>query len=152
MNRVQAWETASSITPGELVPTAPATVRMSENLVRDPESKVFGARVVGLLARDLAQLVWALATRRRPVQKLTKLLGENNLLGSAGEFGLLFAFLARRPDARRVKGEPTVSVDDLREMFVDRRLPDGWEVWAKSRLDWVVSTSALSASAAWAYR
>jgi hypothetical protein len=32
---------------------------------------------------------------------LTKLLGEDNLIGSCGEFGLLFAFLGHAPRRRR---------------------------------------------------
>ena len=87
------------------------------------------------------------ATHRDIEKKLTKLTGEDNLVGSAGEFGLLFAFVANRPGAREIGGEPAVSVDDLRVMFLDKRLPDGWENWKKTRIDWVKNTSALAISA-----
>ena len=69
--------------------------------------------------------------------KLTKLLGEDNLVGSAGEFGLLFAFFANKPDARQVDGEPAIAVSDLQAIFVDKRFPEGWRSWKKSRADWV---------------
>lgn len=136
---------------------------IAENLAKDPRSKVLGLRVGGLLARDLAELVASggPAILRRLIgpeeesdrahrnleQKLTRLLGEDNLLGSPGEFGLLFAFLANKPGAKRVEGDANVSVDDLRAMFIDKRLPSGWENWKKTRLDWVTNTSALAVSA-----
>jgi len=75
--------------------------------------------------------------------KLTKLLGEDNLVGAAGEFGLLFAFLANKSDAKQVDGEPTIAVSDLQAMFVDKRFPEGWRNWRKSRADWVKNTTAL---------
>jgi hypothetical protein len=140
---------------------------IAENLVRDPESKVVGSRVAALLARDVADLAGTAGSavltrvaasprasgsaRRRLAQRLTKLLGANNLLGSAGEFGLLFAFVANRPGARTRRGDPTVSVDDLRAMFLDKRLPEGWDTWKKTRRDWVVNASALAVHAAIAY-
>jgi hypothetical protein len=90
-------------------------------------------------------------THRDTEVKLTKLLGENNLAGSAGEFGLLFAFLANKPGAKEVEGEPAVAVEDLQAMFVDKHLPDGWETWKKSRIDWVRNTTGLMISAAKEY-
>src|ERR1700681_1743513 len=80
-------------------------------------------------------------------QKLTKLLGDDNLVGSAREVGLLFAFLANTPDAHEEDGEPTVSVTDLETMFVQEKLPSGWELWRKTRADWVRNTTALLMSA-----
>ncbi|HZM98212.1 MAG TPA: hypothetical protein VFB70_02410 [Pyrinomonadaceae bacterium] len=32
-------------------------------------------------------------------------------------------------------------------MFVEKRLPAGWEAWKKSRIDWVKNTKALYDSA-----
>jgi hypothetical protein len=52
-------------------------------------------------------------------EKYTKLLGEDNLVGSAGEFGLLFALLANRPDAKELDGEPTVPLRDVEAMFLE---------------------------------
>jgi hypothetical protein len=150
-----------------LVRRADAARFIAENLVRDPESQVVGLRVTALLARDLADFARIAgrsvlrrvagsppasdSARRSLDQSLTKLLGDNNLLGSAGEFGLLLALVMNQPGARRVQGDPTVSVDDLRAMFIDKRLPDGWESWKKTRRDWVFNASALAVRAAIAY-
>jgi len=136
---------------------------IAENLLKDPKSKVFEKNTAALLASDLVGFVHttgsalvrklfgshedASTTHREMEEKLTKLLGEDNLVGSAGEFGLLFAFLANQPGAREVDGEPTVTVQDLKAMFVDKQLPEGWETWKKSRIDWVRNTTALLVSA-----
>lgn len=141
---------------------------IAENLLADRESKVFGSRTMALLAGDFLDLVEtggaALMTRlfgsgdeagthhRDVEEKLTRLLGEDNLVGSAGEFGLLFAFLAHKPDAREIDGEPAVAVADLRAMFMDKRLPAGWEGWKKTRRDWARNTTALLVAAAREYR
>ncbi len=141
---------------------------IAENLMNDPQSKVFGKNTVALLASDLVQFVETTGlglmtklfgsdedadkTHRDVEEKLTKLLGDDNLVGSAGEFGLLFAFLANRPGARVVDGEPAVAVQDLKAMFVDKHLPAGWEDWSKSRIDWVINTTGLLISAGKAYR
>ena len=140
---------------------------IAENLRRDPKSKVAGAYVAGLLARDLGAVVRATvpaalarlfgaeearSDRPREVAKhITKLTGEDNLVGSAGEFGLLFAFLGRKPGAVEVDGEPAVAIEDVRSMFVDKRLPPGWQSWKKLRADWVGHTTALILSAAKEY-
>lgn len=141
---------------------------IAENLLRDPKSKVADLNTAELLAGDVLRLFGtassALAsklfgadkgggtTHREVEEKLTKLTGENNLVGSAGEFGLLFAFVANKPGAKKVHGEPAVDVDDLKTMFVNKRLPNGWETWKKSRVDWVTNTTGLLLSAAKEYR
>jgi len=141
---------------------------IAENLLKDPKSKVFGKNTTALLASDLFEFVGttgsalmtklsgsdeaARTTHRDIEEKLTQLLGEDNLVGSAGEFGLLFAFLANKPGAKQVGGEPAVAVEDLKAMFVDKHLPDGWETWKKSRIDWVRNTIGLLISAGKEYR
>jgi hypothetical protein len=135
---------------------------IAENLIKDPKSKVADLNTFELLANDVGGLLetagsallgklgfgkQADATHRDIEKKLTKLTGEDNLVGSAGEFGLLFAFLVNRPGAREIGGEPAVAVEDLRIMFLDKRLPDGWENWKKTRIDWVTNTTALAISA-----
>ena len=144
---------------------------IAENLLKDPKSKVFGKDTAALLASDALQVgetigSWLIrklrklfgfdegpnTTHRDIEKKLTKLTGEDNLVGSAGEFGLLFAFLANKPDARQLDGEPAVAVQDLKAMFVDRHLPNGWEIWKKSRRDWVINTTALIISGGEEYR
>ena len=140
---------------------------IAENLVKDPSSKVFGKNTATLLTKDLVDFVEttgsalkdtlfgsdddAKTTHRDIEIKLTRLMGEDNLVGSSGEFGLLFAFLANRPGVRDVGNEPAVSVEDLTAMFVDKRLPDGWETWKKSRTDWVRNTVGLVISASREY-
>ena len=136
---------------------------IAENLLKDPKSKVFGIHTTALLANDLLAFVETIAPAwmKRPFgsgedtstahreleEKYTKLLGEGNLVGSAGEFGLLFALLANRPDAKELDGEPTVPLRDVEAMFLEKRLPDGWETWKKSRLDWLENTTGLLISA-----
>jgi len=140
---------------------------IAENLHRDPKSKVFGASVARLLADDLGSFVASVGPdllerlrgsndvvngpHRELEEKLTKLLGEDNLVGSCGEYGLMFAFLAHRPGARELDREPALFVEDLRSMFVDKRFPDGWEKWRKTRGDWVTNITALMVSAGKAY-
>ena len=140
---------------------------IAENLVKDPSSKVVEVKTAALLTKDLVDLVQttgsalkdtlfgsdddAKTTHRDIEIKLTKLMGEDNLVGSSGEFGLLFAFLANRPGARSVGNEPAVSVEDLTAMFVDKHLPDGWETWRKSKTDWVRNTVGLLISASREY-
>jgi hypothetical protein len=143
---------------------------IAENLIKDPNSKVADLNTAELLAGDVANLLEtgaraagaALArlfgsdkgggaTHREVEEKLTRLTGENNLVGSAGEFGLLFAFLVNKPTAKKVQGEPALDVDDLRLMFVEKRFPNGWETWKKSRVDWVTNTTGLLLSAAREY-
>ena len=132
---------------------------IAENLINDSQSKLFASGVAELLASDLRSFVMtigpvllerlrgsqqeAAASNRALEQKLTKLLGEDNLVGSAGEFGLLFAFLANKPGAHQIDGEPSIAVFDVEVMFVDKRFPDGWENWKKSRADWVTNTTSL---------
>jgi hypothetical protein len=141
---------------------------IAENLLKDPKSKVFGKKTSALLVGDLIEFVETIGsalmsklfgsdkdtntTHRDIEEKLTKLTGEDNLVGSAGEFGLLFAFLVNKPDAKEVEGEPAVDVQDLKAMFVNKQLPDGWETWKKSRIDWVRNTIGLMISAGKEYR
>lgn len=138
---------------------------IAENLRRDPKSKVFGASVAGLLARDLGQFVASIGPallerlrgspdeglHRELDEGLTRLTGEDNLVGSSGEYGLLFAFFANRPGAKGVDGEPALPLEDVESMFVHKRLPEGWETWRKTRADWIANTTALIVSAGKAY-
>lgn len=137
---------------------------IAENLLKDPKSKVFEKNTAVLLGSDLIDFVKTtgsaltsklsgdVSTTHRDVEeKLTQLSGEDNLVGSAGEFGLLFAFLANKSRANEAEGEPAVTVQDLKSMFVDKHLPEGWETWKKSRLDWVKNTTGLLISASKEY-
>ncbi|MBV9927554.1 MAG: hypothetical protein JOZ96_21230 [Acidobacteria bacterium] len=161
------FERLTSRAQGGLIKRSEVGHFIAENVLRDPNSKVSDAETLKLLGRDLKGLAKAVvvaflggfrgsdrdteAAHRAFFEKLTRLAGEENLVGSAGEFGLLFAFLAHSPRTREVGGEPAVSVEDLRAMFVEKRLPDGWETWKKSWGDWVKSTNKLFLSAAAEY-
>ena len=78
------------------------------------------------------------------LEQLTNLAGEDNLVGSAGEFGLLFAFFANREGETE---EATVAVEDVRAMMQDLRLPDGWDTWPKQARDWVHATARITVHA-----
>ena len=134
---------------------------IAENLMRDPDSKVLP---VGRLALDLfgvvdevGDTIWAKLTGRHSerdevelLEKLTKLAGEDNLVGSAGEFGLLFAFFENRPGKDK-KDDPGIPLADVKEMMMNHRFPEGWETWPKNATDWVHSTTKLTAHAAKEY-
>jgi hypothetical protein len=138
---------------------------IAENLARDPNAKVLSHRTMALLADDFVKLIGSginfigdlvnpnqAKSHRELEEKLTRLLAEDNLVGSAGEFGLLFAFFANKPGSRPIDAEPAIELSDLRLMFVEKRFPAGWESWKKTRLDWVTNTTGLTISAANAYR
>jgi hypothetical protein len=148
---------------GDLLNWSSTARFIAENLKRDPEAKINMPMVAGFLVRDLGNVLRATGrvvkgiffdsaqheamADRTLQQKLTQLLGEDNLVGSSGEFGLLFAFLANSPGTEVLEDEPALSFSDVRGMFVDKRLPDGWEGFKKSREDWVGHTAFLLRSA-----
>jgi hypothetical protein len=160
------FERLTSLAKDGLVKRSDVGRFIAQNLLNDPKSKVDVKTATMPLVSDLvafgkgvhefvASLFGSGADRseaHRSVQeRLTKILGENNLIGSAGEFGLLFAFFANKPGAKKVDGEPAVAVEDLKAMFVEKRFPDGSENWKKSWADWAENTTALAASAAKEY-
>jgi hypothetical protein len=142
---------------------------IADNVARDPDAHAPGLGTALLLGKDLISLaesaVAALRNRalgthepgaeREVFTRLTRLLGESHLIGSAGEFGLLAAFLARSPGTKKLDAalgsEPAYAVADLTAMFREQRLPDGWQSWPKTILDWAVSTAAIAAAAELAY-
>jgi hypothetical protein len=135
---------------------------IAENVFADPKSTVLTKDTAPQFAHDFFALMKALtlaavgfdddANHRDVQEAFTKLTGEDNLVASSGEFGLLFAFLVNKPGAKELDGEPAVSVDDLKVMFVDKGLPAGWETWKKSRIDWVKNTRGLLESAREEYK
>ncbi len=138
---------------------------IAENLRKDPNAKVFGGSAVKLLAKDLGGFVESTGPalleklenkvkgtkstvqERKAYEALTKTLGADNLVGSAGEFGLLMAFLEHKPGAQKLDGEPALSVADLKSMFKDKKLPDGWETWPKTKIGWMTNSTALAIAA-----
>lgn len=134
---------------------------IAENLMLDVGAKVLPiGRIAGDLFGLADEVIDSLVARLRRRhserdevelrEKLTKLAGEDNLVGAAGEFGLLFAFLARRPEP---DGQEKIGIrlSDVEQMFVHHRFPDGWADWPKFASDWVHSTTALTAAATKAY-
>lgn len=138
---------------------------IAENLHKDPNAKVFGTAVAKLLAHDLGHFVASVGpgllerlhgqeNRSHQIEleeRLTKLAGEDNLVGSSGEYGLLFAFLAKSPATKEFDREPALAVEDVESMFVDKRLPKGWETWKKTRADWIINSTALMIGGGRAY-
>jgi hypothetical protein len=135
------------------------------NLHRDPNSKVFGAAIARVLAKDLGHFVVSVGpgllerlhgneNRSHQIEleeRLTKLTGEDNLVGSSGEYGLLFAFLAKSPATKELDREPALALEEVESMFVHKRFPKGWETWKKTRADWTINSTALMMSAGKAY-
>ena len=126
---------------------------IAENVFRDQESTVLGKDSLSIFAGDFRELFTAITLTHRDIQeKFTKLIGRDHIAASSGEFGLLFAFLANKPGAEELEGEPALAVEDLKLMFVDKQLPAGWETWEKSAIDWIQNTRGLQDSAREEYR
>lgn len=126
---------------------------IAENLKRDPDAQVLPALQ---LIRDTARLLDEFkdvilgddeSEKTETIEALTKLLGDDHLVASAGEWGLLFAFLKNSPNS----DDGDISLADVRPMFVDKRLPAGWEKWEKSALTWIRATLRLTKDASFAY-
>ena len=92
------------------------------------------------------------ATEREFIERVTKVLGQDNIIGSAGEFALFFAFVAHQPNAKKINGELAISVEDLRSMFFHTGFPAGWKESKKTTHDWVVATSHMVIAAEKEYR
>ena len=135
------------------------------NVAADPNAKAPSLKTALSLAKDVGSLAGQVASSlkdkatgksnpeadRKVYEKLTKTLGEDNLIGSAGEYGLMAAFLANSPKTTQVRHglgkEPAYSVDDLKAMFKDKQFPVGWETWKKPSAAWAVSTGAIALAA-----
>jgi hypothetical protein len=126
---------------------------IADNLKGDPNSKVLpawqlikdAARLLGefkdvVLGGDESQITEAF-------EALTKLLGADNLAGSAGEWGLLFAFLKNITNS----DDGDIALSEVEAMFVDKRFPVGWETWQKTASSWIKATLRLTKDAAFAY-
>jgi hypothetical protein len=153
---------------GEVIRCNEVGKYIAENLIRDPRSKVSGTAVANMLASDVGGDLVAFASLAheelhqrlnskantpeadRLYEALTKTLGEDNLVGSAGEFGLLFAFLLQSPKTVHFGLAPAIAVDDVTPMFGAagvRTFPSGWETWKKTKFDWTESTICLTHAA-----
>jgi hypothetical protein len=129
---IENFDRLAALAKNDLIKRSDIGHFIAENLRRDPRSKVNVADVAELWAQDVAALAKAIsaalisrlvqpdehAAKARVIEeKFTKLLGEDNLVGSSGEFGLLLAFLGRGLRSNQVDGELAVSLEDVRAMF-----------------------------------
>jgi hypothetical protein len=51
-----------------------------------------------------------------------------------------------------IDGEPALSLETVRGMFLRKTFPDGWQSWPKTRAGWVLHTTHLMLSADKEYR
>ncbi|SET51374.1 hypothetical protein SAMN05216326_1324 [Nitrosomonas marina] len=128
---------------------------IAENLARDPDSKVDSKEAAKLVLQDISDLhtqggdfikekIKSFFTNEYSTEQsdqkgefaeaLTKVAGENNLVVSAGEFGLLFAFFANKPDAKTIDSQPVLSVADLTLMFKDKKTSAGLGCLGKNKI------------------
>jgi hypothetical protein len=63
------------------------------------------------------------------------------LIGSAGEFGLLFAFFANRGNGDK---QTSLNISDLEATMAQLQLPDSWKFWRKEVVDWVHATARIA--------
>jgi hypothetical protein len=126
---------------------------IADNLKQDPNAQVLPAWE---LIKDTARLLNEFkdvvlggdeSESTEAFEALTRLLGEDHLVASAGEWGLLFAFLNNSPNS----DDGDIALSDVTAMFVDKQLPDGWETWKKSALSWIKATLRLTKDASFAY-
>lgn len=126
---------------------------IADNLRRDEHAQVFPGweiikDVINLLDEFKDTLLDKDANEKTEVNEaLTKLLGEDHLMASAGEWALLFAFLQNSPKS----DDGDIALSDVKLMFVDKQFPQGWETWKKSSLSWVKLTLRITKDAALAY-
>lgn len=119
---------------------------IAENVRNDPTS---ASLPLAIWAREAADL-FANPDEAEVQQSLARIAGSNNLLGSAGEFGLLLAFLHNSPRTRdRDAKDPAFSRDEIAAMFRehDKKLPDDRRSWKKTAKDWLLHTHALAKGA-----
>ena len=132
---------------------------IAENLIRDPKSKVADLNTAELLAGDVLNLVETAGSAL--VNKLLVLIkaaalpivrwkkSSPNLpakiIWSAQLENLVCFSLSWQINRTRRKCQVNrrLRLTDLKTMFVDKRLPGGWETWKKSRVDWVTNTTRL---------
>jgi hypothetical protein len=128
---------------------------IADNAHRDERTRSDRSNALPMLGRILGNVAEPLLERFRGrafahqdhvrfLQDFTSAISGDDVVRSAGEFGLLFALLAKAPDA--VHGK--IKMSDVEAMMVRSELPAGWRDWPKSLGDWVESTGEI-AFAAW---
>jgi len=128
---------------------------IADNVHKDERTRSDRSNALPLLGRILGNVADHLLERFhgrafehqdhvRFLQDFTSAISGDDLVRSAGEFGLLFALLANGPGA--VHGK--IKMSDVEAMMVRSELPEGWRDWPKTLADWVESTGEI-AFAAW---
>lgn len=137
----------------------------------DPNLKVWGAKVFALLGIDFAKAFTAAGpalfeeakerftnapTLGGPaevdfLQKLTKFTGENTLIASSGEWGLIGAFFEHAPGVKQADGTLKIPMDQLEAAFLKKELPAGADSWEKNASGWVRATTQILLAAAKEY-
>jgi len=122
------------------------------NFKHDPDAQSFPLEKWAREAVDLSIAALRQLGGHNPVedreieQSAASIVGGNHLLASAGEFGLLLAFLHNSPNTRHDR-DPAFSMDEIAMMFRDKKLPEGWEEWEKTARDWILHTFSLAGHA-----
>ena len=131
---------------------------IADNVERDPDARILPAIDVAKAVLGAADDVVADAINQvleffghmpdhedqiKRREAIVSLARQDNLIGSAGEFGLLFAFLANRPEAESEKGFDGIRLSDVEAMFKEKELPEGWETWPKDIGDWLHATMQI---------
>jgi hypothetical protein len=128
---------------------------IAENIARDPNSETLAvARWIkeafgvaeGALER-VAHHPEGTSEDNELQESLAHLAGSNHLVASAGEFGLLLAFLHNSPRTRQ-GDDPAFLIDEIAAMFRHQKLPDDWRTWEKTARDWIRHTVHLVIGAA----
>jgi hypothetical protein len=126
-----------------------------ENINRDPNSRLFpiakwiedAVHLSTAVFQRLGQNAQGNTVDVQILQSITSIAGSNHLVGSAGEFGLLLAFLHNSPRTRHENEDPAFSMAEISAMFKDKEFPADWKTWKKTARDWVLHTSKLAGSA-----
>lgn len=133
----------------------------------DPHVKVWGAKVFGLLGIDFAKAFSAAGpalfeeaigtpalggpAEVEFLQKLTKFSGDNTLVASSGEWGLIGAFFENAPGVKQADGTLKIPVKYLEAMFLKKELPAGADDWEKNGSGWAQATTRILLAAAKEY-
>ncbi|HKV11757.1 MAG TPA: hypothetical protein VJ725_26660 [Thermoanaerobaculia bacterium] len=128
---------------------------IAQNVARDPRSELFPLETWIEEVADFSKSV--IPSLRDGIQdspadaelhqSVTRITGGNHLLASAGEFGLLLAFLHNSPRTRHDR-DPAFLKEEIAAMFRDKKLPPDWEEWEKTSRDWIRHTLVLATRAA----
>jgi hypothetical protein len=81
---------------------------------------------------------------REFIRSLTSLTGENTLIGSAGEWALLFAGWANAPGVRQPDGSVQLDFKQIEPQFFEGRTPEAFANSEKSAIEWAKLTAQIT--------